>query len=93
VHGDSATGQAIAGATVEVLKSGTALTDTNPTNVVRTGLTDASGNFTLAFIPPGTYVVRATPPNGSLYKPALLSGGATITSGTTTSGKLIILTK
>lgn len=93
VHGDSATGQAIAGATVEVLKSGTVLTDTNPTNVVRTGLTDGSGNFTLAFIPPGTYVVRATPPNGSLYKPALLAGGATITSGTTTSGKLIILTK
>ena len=93
VHGDSATGQAIAGATVEVLKSGTALNDTNPNNVVRSGMTDASGNYTLAFIPPGTYVVRATPPSGSLYKAGLLSGGVTITTGTTVSGKLIILTK
>ena len=93
VHGDSATGTAISGATVEVLKSGTALTDTNPNNVVRTGTTDASGNFTLAFIPAGTYVVRATPPSGSVYKAGLLSGGATITAGATTSGKIIILSK
>lgn len=93
VKGDSATGTAIAGATVEVLKAGTVLTDTNPTNVVRTGTSDGSGNFTLAFIPPGTYVVRATPPSGSAYKPALLTGGVTITSGTTTSGKIIILSK
>lgn len=93
VRGDSATGTTIAGATVEVLKSGTALTDTNPNNVVRTGTTDGSGNYVLAFIPPGTYVIRATPPSGSAYKPALLSGGATITAGATTSGKIIILSK
>ena len=86
-------GPAIAGATVEVLKNGTALTDTNPNNVVRTGTTDGSGNYVLAFIPPGTYVVRGTPPSGSAYKPALLTGGATITAGATTSGKIIILNK
>ena len=93
VKGDSASGQAIVGATVEVLKNGTALTDTNANNIVASGVTDASGNFSISFLPPGTYVVRATPPSGSAYKPALLSGGATITAGTTVSGKVIILPK
>ena len=93
VRGDSATGATIAGATVEVLKAGTALTDTSAANVVRTGVTDASGNFTIAFVPAGTYVVRATPPAASGYKPALLTGGAVITAGSTLTGKVIIVTK
>lgn len=93
VRGDSATGVTIAGATVEVLKAGTALTDTSAANIVRTGVTDASGNFTLAFVPAGTYVVRATPPVASGYKPALLTGGAVVTAGSTLSGKVIIVTK
>lgn len=93
VRGDNATGPVIAGATVEVLKAGTALTDTNPNNIVRSGVTDANGNFTLAFLPPGTYVVRATPTVASGYKPALLTGGATITAGTTLSNQVIIVTK
>lgn len=93
VHGDNATGPVIAGATVEVLKAGTTLGDTNENNVVRTGVTDANGNFTLAFIPPGSYVVRATPTVASGYKPALLTGGATVTAGTTLGGQVIIVTK
>lgn len=93
VRGDNATGPVQAGATVEVLKAGTTLTDTNSNNVVRTGVTDANGNFTLAFVPPGTYVVRATPTVASGYKPALLTGGATVTAGTTLSGQVIIVTK
>lgn len=92
VHGDNATGPAISGATVEVLKDGTSLTDTNPAKVVRSGATDASGNFTIAFLKPGIYVLRATPPSTSLYKPAILTG-VTITAGTTTSGKVIVVTK
>ena len=91
VRGDSASGATIAGATVEVLKAGTTLTDTNESNIVRTGVTDGSGNFTLAFVPAGTYVLRATPPAGSVYKPALLAGGVTVTAGTTQTGKVIIL--
>lgn len=91
VRGDSATGTAVVGATVEVLKAGTALTDTNANNVVATTVTDASGNYMLAFLEPGTYVVRATPPTGSIYKPALLSGGATIAEGTALTGKIIIV--
>jgi hypothetical protein len=93
VRGDNATGPVIAGATVEVLKNGTTLGDTNSNNVVRTGVTDVNGNFTLAFVPPGTYVVRATPTLASGYKPALLPGTATVTAGSTLSGQVIIVTK
>ena len=93
VRGDSATGAGIAGATVEVLKAGTLVTDTDPTNVIRSGVTDASGNFHLAFLVPGTYALRATPPAASLYKPALLPGGLTITTNTETTGKIIVVTK
>ncbi|HEX6573634.1 MAG TPA: DUF4382 domain-containing protein [Gemmatimonadaceae bacterium] len=93
VRADSASGAGIAGATVEVLKAGTALTDTASANVVRTGTTDGSGNFTLAFVPPGTYVVRATPTVASGYKPALLAGGAVVTAGNTLSNQVIIVTK
>jgi len=93
VRAETAAGAGVAGATVEVLKDGTTLTDTNDNNVVRTGVTDASGNFTLAFLPPGTYVVRATPPDASGYKPALLTGGLAVTAGTATTGKIIVVTK
>lgn len=93
VRGDSVSGAAIAGATVEVLKAGTALTDTNSNNVVATTATDASGNYMLAFLEPGTYVVRATPPVASGYKPALLAGGATIAEGTALTGKVIVVNK
>jgi hypothetical protein len=83
----------MAGATVEVLKAGTALTDTASANIVSSGVTDANGNFTLAFIPAGTYVVRATPTVASGYKPALLAGGAVVTAGSTLSNQVIIVTK
>jgi hypothetical protein len=93
VRADNASGAGIAGATVEVLKAGTPLNDTQSNSVVRTGVTDASGNFTLAFVPAGTYVVRATPTVASGYKPALLTGGAVVTTGTTLSNQVIIVTK
>jgi hypothetical protein len=93
VKGDNASGPAIAGATVEVLKAGTTLGDTNANNVVRTGVTDANGAFTLGFISPGTYVVRATPTVASGYKPALLTGGVVVTAGNTLGGQVIIVTK
>jgi len=92
VHGDNATGIAISGATVEVLKDGTGLNDTNSDNIVRSGMTDATGNFSIAFLKPGTYVLRATPPAASGYKPAILTG-VTITAGAENSGMLIVVTK
>lgn len=92
VNGDNAAGPPIASATVEVLKDGTTLNDTNSDNVVRSEETDANGNFTIAFLKPGTYVLRATPPVASGYKPAILSG-VVITAGTVNSGKVIVVAK
>jgi hypothetical protein len=93
VRAETAAGVGVPGATVEVLKNGTTLTDTNDNNIVRSGMTDAGGTFTLAFVPPGTYVVRATPPDASGYQPALLTGGLTVVAGTATTGKIIVVTK
>ncbi|HEY8164105.1 MAG TPA: DUF4382 domain-containing protein [Gemmatimonadaceae bacterium] len=93
VRADNASGAGIAGATVEVLKAGTTLADVNPANIVRSGVTDVSGNFKIAFLAPGTYVLRATPTVASGFKPALLTGGLTITSKNETSNQIIIVTK
>lgn len=93
VRADSVNGTGIASASVEVLKAGTTLADLSSANVLRTGSTDASGNFRIGFLAPGTYELRATPPAVSGYKPALLAGGLTITSKTETSGKVIVVTK
>ena len=91
VRSASATGPAVAGATVDVLKDGTALTDTVAANVVASTASDASGNFRFSFLLPGAYEVRATPPAASGFKPALLTDGVTITSGTTVADKVIVV--
>jgi uncharacterized protein DUF4382/carboxypeptidase family protein len=91
VHANSATGAGVQGATVEVLTAGSLLTDADPTHIVRTASTDANGNFRIPFLLPGTYVLRATPPSTSGFKPALLSGGLTITTGTETQNQIIVV--
>lgn len=91
VHANSATGPVVAGATVEVLTAGSLLTDSDPTHVIRSTSTDADGNYRIAFLLPGTYVVRATPPTTSGFKPALLPNGLTITTGTETSNQVIVV--
>ena len=87
----SATGLGVADATVQVLKNGTALTDTVSANIVATTKSDASGNYRFSFLLPGTYVVRATPPAASGFKPALLTGGVVVTSGAAITGKVIVV--
>jgi hypothetical protein len=91
VRGDNATGPVLADVTVEVLKAGTLIGDTDDANIVATTKTDATGVFRFGFLPPGTYVVRATPPTGSTYKPALLTGGLVVTTGQETTGLQFIL--
>ena len=91
VHANSATGPAVPDATVEVLTAGSLVTDADPTHVVRTASTDASGNFRIAFLLPGTYVLRATPPAASGFKPALLTGGLTITPSSVTENQVIVV--
>ena len=91
VRGDNATGPVVADATVEVLKAGTTIDNTDDANIVATAKTDANGAFKFAFLVPGTYVLRATPPAGSIYKPALLAGGFSVTTGQETTGLNVIL--
>jgi hypothetical protein len=91
VRANSATGAAVPDATVEVLTAGSLVTDADPTHIVRTTATDASGNFRIAFLLPGTYVLRATPPTASGFKPALLAGGLTITAQTETQNQIIVV--
>lgn len=94
VRADSPTGATMADVTIEILTAGTLVSSTDPAAVVRTTKTDANGNFTIKFLLPGTYVVRATPPSTATgYLPALLTGGLTITSGTTVSNQVIVVTK
>jgi hypothetical protein len=91
VHANSATGGGVQAATVEVLTAGSLINDADPTHIVRTASTDASGNFRIPFLLPGTYVLRATPPTASGFKPALLTGGLTITTGTETQNQVIVV--
>ena len=93
VRADSPTGATMADVTVEVLKAGTVITSTDTAAVVATTKTDASGAYAFKYLMPGTYVVRATPAASTTYLPALLTGGAVITSGTTLSNQLIVVTK
>jgi hypothetical protein len=91
VRANSATGAGVSGATVEVLTAGSLIDDTDPTHVVRTTSTDANGDYRIGFLLPGTYVLRATPPTTSGFKPALLTGGLTITTGTETQNQIIVV--
>jgi hypothetical protein len=91
VHANTATGAAVPSATVEVLTAGSLLADADPTHIVRSTSTDTNGNFRIAFLLPGTYVLRATPPTASGFKPALLAGGLTITTGTETQNQIIVV--
>lgn len=91
VHANTADGPAVPDATVEVLTAGSLINDADPTHIVRTTKTDASGNFRIAFLLPGTYVLRATPPAASGFKPALLPGGLTITAQTETQNQIIVV--
>jgi hypothetical protein len=91
VHANSATGTAVPGAAVEVLTAGSLVTDADPTHIVRTTSTDANGNYRLAFLLPGSYVLRATPPTASGFKPALLPAGLTITTGMELQNQIIVV--
>jgi len=91
VHANSATGAAVPDATVEVLTAGSLLNDSDPTHIVSSTVTDASGNFRIAFLLPGSYVLRATPPTASGFKAALLPGGLTITAQTETQNQIIVV--
>ena len=91
VLAETAEGDPVEGASVELLVDGTLLADADEANVVATTSTDAEGNFTFGWILPGDYEIRVTPPDGSPLAAALLDGGVTVVSGSETSGQLIVL--
>ncbi|MEO8908939.1 MAG: DUF4382 domain-containing protein [Gemmatimonadaceae bacterium] len=91
VRANSATGAAVPGATAEVLTAGSLITDADPTHIVASTSTDANGDFRFAFILPGTYVLRATPPTASGFKPALLANGLTVTAATDLTDQIIVV--
>lgn len=91
VRANTTTGAGVSGATVEVLTAGSLLADNDPAHIVQTTASDANGDFRFAFLLPGTYVLRATPPAASGFKPALLPGGLVVTAGTETSGQVIVV--
>ena len=91
VRANTATGAGVPSATVEVLTAGSLLNDADPTHIVGTTSTDANGDFRFGFLLPGTYVLRATPPAASGFKPALLTGGLIITTGHPTENQIIVV--
>jgi len=89
VHVNSTAGAVVPNASVDVLPAGSAVDYSG--DIIRSATTDADGKFTIAFLVPGTYALRATPPTTSGFKPALLTGGLTITSGQATTDQIIVV--
>lgn len=90
VHATTETGAVVPNASIEILKSGTALSDTVSANVIATTKSDSLGGYTVLWLQPSSYAVRATPPTGSSNQPALVAD-VTVTSGKTTTGTDIVL--
>ena len=90
VKSGGTTPAAVAGASVQVLQPGTLIGDTDPTKVVATTTTDATGAYKAAFLLPGSYALRVYPPTGSSLAPALVATVA-VTSGQDTGGTDVTL--
>jgi protocatechuate 3,4-dioxygenase beta subunit len=90
VHASTATGAGVANASVEILKAGSAITDTVSADVIATAKTDSTGAYSVQFLLPATYAVRATPPSGSALHPALVPSVVVATGKTTTGTDLVL---
>jgi hypothetical protein len=87
----TANAAAVANATVELLTAGTAIGDQDATKILRTTSTNATGGYMFAFVPPGTYTLRVTPPSVLALQPALVAT-VTVTSDNTTTVPAVALT-
>lgn len=90
VHATVQTGAAVPNASIEILKAGTALSDTISANVIATTKSDSLGAYKVLWLQPSTYAVRATPPTSLNSQPVLVAS-VTVTSGKTTTGTDIVL--
>lgn len=91
VHADSAKGAVEPNASVEILKAGTAVTDTVSANVIATTKSDSTGAYAAMWLTPGTYAVRATPPAADSTHHAALVDSIVVTSGKTTTGTDVVV--
>jgi len=91
VRASSTTGPAVVGATVEVLTAGSLINDADPAHIVSTAATDANGDFRIAFLLPGSYALRVTPPAASGLKPAMHPGTFQVLSGAETLVPVIVV--
>ncbi len=90
VHADSAKGTLVKNAEVDLLKSGTPVTDTVMANVVASTKTDSTGAFKFAALFPATYSLRALPTD-TLHTAGYIAS-VTVKTGADTS-VLIVLPK
>jgi hypothetical protein len=92
IHRDSLTGVLGANVTVELMKNGSTVADTSKADVLATQRATTAGVWKFAYVPAGTYVVRATPTKDSGYTPAIL-GGLVVVGGKEAEGKVVVLPK
>ena len=92
VHRDSTGGVVSPSVTVELMKNGSTVSDTAKADVLATQRATTAGVWKFAYVPAGTYVVRATPGKDSGYLPAVL-GSLVVVGGKETSGSTVVLPK
>jgi len=90
VRRDSLAGVLGGSVQVELMKNGSVVGDTAKADVLATQRATSTGVWKFAYVPAGTYVVRATPGKDSGYKPAIL-GGLVVVGGKEAEGKVVIL--
>ena len=91
VHKDSASGALAPNVMIQLMKNGSTAADTAKADVVSTQNSTSTGVWRFAYIPAGTYVVRATPTKDSGYVPSIL-GSVVVTGGLEASNKVVVLT-
>ncbi|CAN5825074.1 hypothetical protein BH11GEM2_BH11GEM2_27130 [soil metagenome] len=92
VRRDSVTGAVGALVQVELMKGGSTLADTAKADVLATQRATLDGVWRFAYVPAGTYVVRATPGKDSGYRPAVL-GSLVVVGGKEAGGNVVVLPK
>jgi hypothetical protein len=77
---------------IELMKTGSTVADTAKADVLATQRANSDGVWKFAYVPAGTYVVRATPGKDSGYRPSVLTS-LVIVGGKETSGNVVVLPK
>lgn len=90
VHRDSVSGAIAANVQMELMRAGSTVGDTAKAHVLATQRATNAGVWKFAYVPAGSYVVRATPTKDSGYQPAIL-GNLVVTGGLDAGGKVVVI--